>query len=354
MVSFWTVAACCLGGYIAGAGLLVRVFPRRPNMGAELLKERFPYPVTKIAHRGGCLIGPENTLYTFKRAIILGKADMLELDVHQSRDGEIVVSHDATLLRTCGSVHEEVNVHDIVVGGNPNKTLPQSLREIPIHFESPQRGRYYKATDSVPVDETTRLCLLSEVFDVFPEIPLHIDIKSEGADVTRRVLELIERYRRGKKTVVGSSNWRNRTYIYNYFVSENSSESKKLQEKRNRFRIFAGPLDYAIVHVAYFLGLLPLVPLKFDVFSIPLFTKHKRNALDSCFMYFISYFLNSPTLWNHLQRRGILVLGWVLNDDDEFEEASKWTINGIMSDDPIALDAFFRSRNAPIAMNVLC
>ncbi|RNE96969.1 glycerophosphoryl diester phosphodiesterase [Trypanosoma conorhini] len=353
MVSYWNIAALCLGGYVAGAVILVRVFPLRQDSETEVLKKRFPYPVTKIAHRGGCLIGPENTLYTFKRAIIVGNADMLELDVHQSRDGEIVVSHDAALLRTCGSFHEDVKVDDIVVAGNPNTTLPQSLREIPIHFGTPQRGGYYRASDCVPVDNTTRLCLLSEVFDAFPEIPLHIDIKCEGEDFTRRVLELIEAYDRCAKTVVGTSNWRNRRNVYDYFETDNSSESENLQAKRNRFRIFAGPLDYAIVHAAYFLGLLPLIPLKFDVFSIPLFTTHKRNALGSCFTRFISYFLNAPTLWKHLQRRGILIVGWVLNDDDEFEEASKWPINGIMTDDPIALDAFFRSRKVPTMMNIL-
>ncbi|PBJ72279.1 glycerophosphoryl diester phosphodiesterase [Trypanosoma cruzi cruzi] len=353
MVSCGVCAILFLGGYIMGAGILVRVFPLRLAGERELLKERFPYPVTKIAHRGGSLIGPENTIYTFGRAISVGNADMLELDVRQSRDGEIVVSHDAALLRTCGSFHEEENVFDIVVDGNPNKTLPQSLREIPIHFESPQRGGCYKATDSVPVDETTRLCVLSEVFDAFPDVPLHIDIKSEGAEITKKVLKLIERYGRETKTLVGSSNWRNRKHIYDYFVSGHLSESERLLKKRKRFRIFAGPMDCFVVYVAYVLGVLPLVPLAFDLFSIPVFTKCKMKALGSCFTRFIAYFVNSPVLWKHLQRRGILVLGWVLNDDEEFEEASNWPINGIISDDPIALDAFFKSREMPTAMNIL-
>ena len=51
------------------------------------------------AHRGGAALWPENSLLAFGNAVALG-ADYLELDVHLSRDGEIVVIHDPTLDRT--------------------------------------------------------------------------------------------------------------------------------------------------------------------------------------------------------------------------------------------------------------
>jgi glycerophosphoryl diester phosphodiesterase len=52
-----------------------------------------------FAHRGGCALGPENTIPTFERGLTAG-ADGLELDVHLSSDGVVVVCHDATLDRT--------------------------------------------------------------------------------------------------------------------------------------------------------------------------------------------------------------------------------------------------------------
>jgi glycerophosphoryl diester phosphodiesterase len=52
-----------------------------------------------FAHRGGGKIGPENTIVAFDRGLEAG-ADGLELDVHLSRDGIVVVHHDATLDRT--------------------------------------------------------------------------------------------------------------------------------------------------------------------------------------------------------------------------------------------------------------
>jgi glycerophosphoryl diester phosphodiesterase len=51
------------------------------------------------AHRGGSKLRPENTLLAFDHGLSLG-ADGLEFDVHLSRDGVVVVHHDATLDRT--------------------------------------------------------------------------------------------------------------------------------------------------------------------------------------------------------------------------------------------------------------
>ena len=60
------------------------------------------------AHRGGAALWPENSLLAFGNALALG-VDYLELDVHLSRDGEVMVIHDATLERTTtgsGTVRE--------------------------------------------------------------------------------------------------------------------------------------------------------------------------------------------------------------------------------------------------------
>jgi glycerophosphoryl diester phosphodiesterase len=52
-----------------------------------------------FAHRGGSGLRPENTIAAFDHGLSLG-ADGLEFDVHLSRDGVVVVHHDATLDRT--------------------------------------------------------------------------------------------------------------------------------------------------------------------------------------------------------------------------------------------------------------
>lgn len=55
--------------------------------------------VSLIAHRGASALAPENTMAAFRLAEDLG-ADLIELDVHLTRDDEVVVIHDETLERT--------------------------------------------------------------------------------------------------------------------------------------------------------------------------------------------------------------------------------------------------------------
>lgn len=57
-----------------------------------------------ISHRGGAGLYPENTMLAFKSAVELHRTDMLELDVHATSDGVVVVAHDETLER-CTNGH---------------------------------------------------------------------------------------------------------------------------------------------------------------------------------------------------------------------------------------------------------
>src|SRR6266566_7845998 len=49
--------------------------------------------IQRVAHRGGAQLAPENTLAAFRNALAL-PVDAIELDVHMSRDGHVVVFHD--------------------------------------------------------------------------------------------------------------------------------------------------------------------------------------------------------------------------------------------------------------------
>lgn len=52
-----------------------------------------------VGHRGAAGLEPENTLRSFRKAIDLG-ADWIELDIHMTKDGELVVIHDDNVDRT--------------------------------------------------------------------------------------------------------------------------------------------------------------------------------------------------------------------------------------------------------------
>ena len=61
-----------------------------------------------IGHKGAAGYAPENTLSSLQVAIDMG-VDMIEIDVHMSKDGEVVVFHDEEVSRTTdgkGKIHE--------------------------------------------------------------------------------------------------------------------------------------------------------------------------------------------------------------------------------------------------------
>ncbi|WP_373420480.1 glycerophosphodiester phosphodiesterase [Halobacillus sp. Marseille-P3879] len=66
---------------------------------AEQSKIKNENQVLNIAHRGASGYAPENTMAAFDKAFNM-KADMFEIDVQMSKDGELVVIHDTTVDRT--------------------------------------------------------------------------------------------------------------------------------------------------------------------------------------------------------------------------------------------------------------
>ncbi len=60
---------------------------------------RTGHHIIRIAHRGASGIAPENTLAAFEKALEFD-LDAVELDVHATKDGKVIVMHDATLDRT--------------------------------------------------------------------------------------------------------------------------------------------------------------------------------------------------------------------------------------------------------------
>lgn len=94
-----------LPGFLAGLLTLCVMSCRTPAQrefapaeGAAGALLRLERPLV-IAHRGFSAVAPENTQAAFAHALTAG-ADLIELDYHHSRDGRLVVIHDATLDRT--------------------------------------------------------------------------------------------------------------------------------------------------------------------------------------------------------------------------------------------------------------
>jgi glycerophosphoryl diester phosphodiesterase len=157
--------------------------------------------VLNMAHSGGELEAPTNTMYAFKRAVQRG-ADMIELDVQSTRDRQLVVLHDATVDETTDGT-----------GKVEAMTLRQVRRLDAAHWFVPRHGTTHDAakrkyrfrgvrTGERPVPDGYKrtdfaIPTLAQVFRRFPGVPINIEIKGTAdsdAASYRRTGRLLARF----------------------------------------------------------------------------------------------------------------------------------------------------------------
>jgi len=166
---------------IGSSSLTYQFFSGKSKLNVEHVRS-----VEVTAHRGASSKYPENTMAAFNGAYLLG-ADYLELDLQQTKDMEIVVTHDSNLYRVTG-VKKEVN--DITY--NKLKTL--------------DAGSFFDESFS---DE--RIPLLRDVIAFAKEkgIKLNIELKPTGREVDfeKQVVDIIHEYDFQDKCVVTSQSY---------------------------------------------------------------------------------------------------------------------------------------------------
>ncbi|HTJ91505.1 MAG TPA: glycerophosphodiester phosphodiesterase family protein [Pararobbsia sp.] len=119
----------------------VPVIHRRSTERLERLQARATHQPLRIAHRGARAYAPENTIEAFSKALDLG-SDMVEFDVHVSRDGHPVVVHDDTLIRCSDAVKRFAGLPSYFVSDF-------SLAEL----QSLDAGRWYVDQLTLPMHE---------------------------------------------------------------------------------------------------------------------------------------------------------------------------------------------------------
>ncbi len=154
------------------------------------------------AHQGGAWESPSSTLHAIAHALEAG-ATGIELDVHATADGELVVCHDATVDRTTAAS-----------GTIASFTLAQ-LRQMDFSYwwmpgadvtpgrpaaEYPFRGR-------APADPAFGIATLREVLERFPGVVLNLDIKQTAPVVDpyeEALARLLAEFGRTEDVIVAS------------------------------------------------------------------------------------------------------------------------------------------------------
>ena len=142
-----------------------------------------------LAHRGASARAPENTLEAFRLAVESG-AGGLELDVHLTRDGHVVVIHDPTLDRTTNRT-----------GAISEMTL-EELRE-------PDAGHNFSPDgDTLPYRGLNlRIPTLAEVLREFPGVSVNIDMKADRPGIEAAVLDVLREAAAERHALVVSSRY---------------------------------------------------------------------------------------------------------------------------------------------------
>jgi glycerophosphoryl diester phosphodiesterase len=148
----------------------------------------FKGEVLVISHQGGDGLYPSNTLYAFEQSAKMG-VDVLELDIHASKDGHLVVIHDETLDRTTNGT-----------GLVKDKTLTE-LQTLDAGYNwSPQRKG-----ESFPYrNKGITIPTLEEVFQTFPTYRINIEIKQQEPRITETLCNLIRQYIKQEQVLVVS------------------------------------------------------------------------------------------------------------------------------------------------------
>lgn len=240
------------------------------------------YNTTATAHRGNSTFAPENTMAAFKEAVE-SKAEYAELDVQETKDGQLVITHDSNFKRTTGI---DKNVWDATY--DEIKTYDAGS-----YFDEDYKGEKIPTLEEVLKYSKGKIKLLIE-------IKLH---GHEKDDVVKKVIDLIKENKMSNQCIIGS-------------MDKNLlKEVKKVDPSIITCYItaFAYGNFYDWDYV--------------DIYSIE------------------STFVNERTV-NNIHEIGKQVFAWSVNEQDEMERLLDLNVDSIITDNPyLVLDTVYWKEN---------
>jgi glycerophosphoryl diester phosphodiesterase len=142
-----------------------------------------------FAHRGGAGLAPENTLPAFD-AGLAAQADGLELDVHLSRDGIVVVHHDRTMERTTG------------VRGSIGSFTADQLARLDAAYNFRRNGSWPSGGEGVGVPT------LAAVLARYRDTRIIVEMKENSMALARAAVDVVRAADALDRVCFGAFGWR--------------------------------------------------------------------------------------------------------------------------------------------------
>ncbi len=241
-----------------------------------------------IAHRGGLAHWPENTLHAFEQAVALGMP-ALEMDIHRTKDGVLVVHHDPTAERCSGAT-----------GAIADMTLSE--------FKALDGGYNWTNNDgaSYPFRGLGHgFPTLIEMFAAFPDTRMTIDNKPLNPEMALQFARTILDQGMEHRVIVASFHAANLRAVR---IAHPEIVTACAEQEVLRFII------------AQRLGLSRLFPPHCEVLSVP----YRSHGIQVCTRQFI----------RAAHKRGVQVHVWTVNDADIMRQLLGWGVDGILTDYP--------------------
>ncbi len=267
-------------------------------MRRDIDTDFFAPPRPRIfGHRGAAGEFPENTTASFERAVRAG-AIYLELDVHMTRDGEVVVSHDGNLARTCGR--------------------DECIRDMTWAELQTADAGYLFTTDGGETfpfrGRAIRVPRLIDVLGSFLGVNYVIEIKQTEPSVVPALMGVIDATAMRRRVLIASEN------------------DRVVEEVRNLVPQI--PTNFPYSEVAEFLqamaGNRPGYRPRGDALQIP--------------PEYEGWKLVSPETVDFAHRLGIEVHAWTVNDESEMNQLLDCGVDGLFTDFPARALALTRAR----------
>jgi len=256
-------------------------------------------PPVFVAHRGGARMAPENTLEALRQAVDDWGVDMLEVDARLTRDGRVVLLHDATVDRTTDG---RGAVRDLT--WEAVRELDAGYRFVDLDGRHSWRGR------------GVRVPLFEEVLEAFPRVRINVETKS--ADVARPLVEIVRRHGAHARVLLAAEH----------------------EHTRREARGYPGPWGASARQIAAFWALCHLrlegaYRPPFDILQVP---EHRHGVR-----------VVSPGFVRAAHRVNVPVHVWTVDDAPTMERLLDWGVDGIQTDrlDVLARVLVARGRPPP-------
>ena len=240
-----------------------------------------------VAHRGGSLLAPENTMEAFRSAVEDWGADMLETDARLTRDGEVVLIHDSTVDRTCDGT-----------GRLRDMSFSEVQRlDAGYHFRDFEGRHSFRG-------EGVRVPRFADVLEAFPAVRINVETKTR--EVAVPLVDLVRVYGAEHRVLVAAEYDRDRQPVRGYAGPWGTSRRQVMS-----------------FWVAVQMGLSRAYTPGGDVLQVPEFWRGIRVV--------------SRRFIRAAHARNIPVQVWTVDEEADMRRLLDWGVDGIQTDRPDVL-----------------